>query len=128
MTEKELWYVPITCQWATAGNLNFIDFKSHAPGAIHKPMRVNPKLLTAMKHAHGKRITARRSEVKYKVYMLLYCHTPVTFVPKELEEDTAEVSPDGDILPTTYPLYAYLLKMINSYIKEVANECNLRQN
>lgn len=126
MTAKELWYVPIECKWVTAGSINFIDFRFCLPNATHKPIRVSPKMLTAMKHAHSKRITAQRSEIKHQIYMLLYCHTPITLTPHEFEADTSTIIPNGDVIPPTFPLYVYLLKMLHKYVEEVADECKLR--
>lgn len=126
MTVKELWYVPIECKWVTSGDINFIDFKFRLPNALHKPIRVSSKMLTAMHHAHGKRITARRSEVKHQIYMLLYCHTPIIITPHEFEADTSTILPNGDVVPPSFTLYKYFLQMLQEYVEEVANERKLR--
>ena len=126
MTVKELWYVRIECKWVTAGNINFIDFRFCLPDATHKPIRVSPKMLTAMRHAHSKRITARRSEIKHQIYMLLYCHTPITLTPHEFEADTSTVLPNGEVAPPSFTLYKYFLQMLQEYVKEVADESKLR--
>lgn len=125
MTAKELWYVPIECRWVTAGTINFIDFRLCLPNAPHKPIRVSTKMITAMKHAHSKRITARRSEIKHKIYMLLYCHTSITITPHEFEADTSTITPSGDVLPPSFTLYKYFLQMLHAYVEEVADERKL---
>ena len=117
-TEKELEFMPITCHWCTAGNMNFIDF---CCDDVHKAIRVSPKMETAMRHPHGRKINARRSELKHDVYMLLYCHTPITLSYHALEQDTSAINSRGETISPMYPLHKYLLGMMHKFIEEVAN-------
>lgn len=123
MTLAELSFVPLTCNWVSAGNINFIDFAINYNGKpLHKAMRISPKMETAMRNAHGRRITSRRSEIKHRVYMLLYCHTTTIMTKHELEEDTSSVMPNGQVVETTFPPHRYLLEMMQRFLEEVADE------
>ena len=123
MTLAELEFVPLTCNWITAGTSNYIDFTINYNGTpLHKAMRVSPKMETAMRNAHGRRITARRSEIKHRVYMLLYCHTTITLTRHELEADTSVIMPNGQVVETTFPPHRYLLEMMQRFLEEVADE------
>ena len=123
MNLAELAFVPLTCNWINAGSINFIDFSINYNGTpIHKAMRISSKMETAMRNAHGRRITARRSEIKHRVYMLLYCHTTTTMTKHELEEDTSTVMPNGQVIAPTFPPHRYLLEMMQRFLEEVADE------
>lgn len=118
-----LWRMPISARWASVEGKEYIVFKCEVSETLTytKPMLVQSKFATSIKHARGFRSASKTSDVRRDLYKLLVCHTPITLTPVEVEQDTTPINQAGEP-DKPWTMYTYFLAMIQRFLTEVANE------
>lgn len=120
---SSLWRMPISARWASVEGKDYLVFSTNISEnkKYTKPMLVQPKFATSIRHARGFRTASKTSDVRRNLYKLLVCRIPVTLTPVEVEQDITPINKLGEA-EKPWTMYTYLITMIQRFLTEVANE------